>query len=474
MPKTMYLYRVKQTYYFRCRIPSDLVATFPLAELRRSLRTTNLTQARKLLKAWCYKAEHTFTLMRSGMLVQDQIRCLAEAFCYEGGKPKSCDVGGLVVDSKPAANISAAIKDFRLSRLVRKYVEEYKSTEKADGPSIYEIETKCWMFTRIVGDVDIRTIARDTILDFLTVLKRLPRNMSKQKAYAGKTIAEVLEMQPTDTMSDTTIVNYMVRVNSFFTWAVRVGHIDRNPADGIKHGKTKLVRADELRKAYAPEDICKLVDGYLGMREEEKAKLKASPDRFWIPLISLYSGLRLNEICQLNTNDVKQDEETAVWYFHVEITEGDEKMIKSAAARRKVPVHDDLISLGILEYCRYKADSGAPRLWMNLKRTDRGYHKNFINWFLGNGQTKGFLRVKVTDDSKLNFHSFRHTFINELKQKRADERILVEIAGHSNKSMTFGRYGKPYGLVEKREVINMLQYQINIEALKVVARCTLE
>jgi integrase len=473
MPKTMYLYRVKQTYYFRCRIPSDLVATFPLAEIRRSLKTTNLTHARKLLKAWCYKAEHTFTLMRSGMLAQDQIRGLAEAFCYEGGKPKSCDVGGLVEDSQPAANITAAGKDYRLSRLVRKYVEEYKTTEKADGPSIYEIETKCWMFTRIVGDVDIRIITRGTILSFLKVLKQLPRNMSKQKAYAGKTIEEVVEMQPQDTMSDTTIVNYMVRVNSFFAWAVRVGHIDRNPADGVKHGKTKLVRADELRKAYAPGDINRLMQAYLDMKDEEKVRFKGSPDRFWIPLISLYSGLRLNEICQLNTHDVKLDEETEVWYFHVEVTEGDEKMIKSAAARRKVPVHDDLIRLGILEYRNCKIETGAPRLWMNLKRTDRGYHKNFINWFLGNGQTKGFLRTRVTVDTKLNFHSFRHTFINELKQKRADERILVELAGHSNKSLTFGRYGKPYGLKEKQEVVNMLDYGVNIELLKSVAWWTL-
>lgn len=363
---------------------------------------------------------------------------------------------------------------YQLSKLVESYIDEYKATEKADGPSIYEIETKCWMFTRIVGDVDIRAITRDTVLDFLKVLKQLPRNMNKLKAYAGKTIAEVLETQPTDTMSDTTIVNYMVRVNSFFTWAVRVGHIDRNPADGIKPGKAKLVRADELRKAYTPEDIRKLVDAFLDMRDEEKAKLKTSPDRFWIPLISLYSGLRLNEICQLNTDDVKQDEETAVWYFHVEITEGDEKMIKSAAARRKVPVHNDLISLGLLKYCKCKADSGTPRLWMNLKRTDRGYHKNFINWFLGNGQTKGFLRTKVTDDGKLNFHSFRHTFINELKQKRADERILVEMAGHSNKSMILGRYGKPYGLIEKQEVVNMLQYPVDVEALKLVSKLTSE
>lgn len=471
MQKTSYLFKLKDTFYFRCRIPADLHYMFPCKEFKRSLKTSSLTSARKLLKSWCCKCEDTFTMLRSGVLDSEQATLLAAGLVCDGSRAKR-DQDASMVKTKDVIAIPST--RYLLSTLVESYIAEYRTTEKADGPSIYEIETKCWMFVRIVGDVDIRTVTRDTVLDFLKVLKQLPRNMSKHKTYSGKSIAEVLEMQPTDTMSDTTIVNYMVRVNSFFTWAVRVGHIERNPADGVKHGKTKLVRADELRKAYTSEDIGRLVGAYLGMKDEEKARLKDSPDRFWIPLISLYSGLRLNEICQLNTDDVKQDEETEVWYLHVEVTEGDEKMIKSAAARRKVPLHNDLIALGLLEYCKCKAKSGAPRLWMNLKRTDRGYHKNFINWFLGNGQRKGFLRDRVTGDGKLNFHSFRHTFINELKQKRADERILVEVAGHSNKSMTFGRYGKPYGLLEKREVVNMLQYAVDVEAVKSVARWTLE
>lgn len=44
MSKTMYLYRVKKTYYFRCRIPSDLINMFPLQEVRRSLKTTSLSE----------------------------------------------------------------------------------------------------------------------------------------------------------------------------------------------------------------------------------------------------------------------------------------------------------------------------------------------------------------------------------------------------------------------------------------------
>jgi integrase len=469
MSKTTYLLRVNQTYYFRCRIPLDLQEMLPWKEFKRSLKTESLTNARKLLKVWCYKAEHVFTLLRSGVLTEEQARSLASEFIDKGlrtGTPG--DQGNQGADQQRLIPVKVTSQEFQLSKIVETYIQEYKTTEKASGPSIYEIETKCWLFVRVAGDMDIREVTRDTVIDFLKVLKKLPKNMSKFKVYDGKSIEEVLAMQPKDTLSDTTINNYLVRVNSFFTWAVRVGYIGRNPAEGVRHGRAKLIRADELRKAYGQDDLKKLVAGYSCLTQDEKAKLKGSPDRFWIPLISLYSGLRLNEICQLNTDDVKQDEETGVWYFHVEVTEGDDKMIKSAAARRKIPVHNELIDLGLLRYCQSMTEKGVSRLWMNLKQTNRGYHKNFVNWFLGNGVTLGFLRSKVTEDKKLNFHSFRHTFINELKQKMVDGRILIELAGHSNKSMTFGRYGKPYGLKDKL-VVNMLDFQINIQSLQRIA-----
>lgn len=489
MPTNTHLYLFRSTYYFRCRIPADLKEVFGGSDdFKRSLRTKSLIQARKLLKTWSYKAECVFTLLRSGMLTERHIDKLLADFKKNCLERKGIGYVAGMPDSKEgvrASGIEGVVgaceglqgivePKVMLSDVVETYITEYQTTGKVGGPTQYELETKCRQFVKVVGDRDIRNITRTTVLDYLKVLKQLPKNMSKNRMYDGKTIEEVLEMQPKDVMSDTTLNNYLVRVNSFFSWAVQVGYIDRNPADGVKHGKTKLVRADELRKAYAPEDLCKLVDGYIGMRDEEKAKLKTCPDRFWIPLISLYSGLRLNEICQLNTEDIKQDEETGVWFFHVEITDGDEKMIKSAAARRKIPLHQDLITLGLLDYRKHLVSLGAPRLWMNLKLASRGYHKNFANWFLGNGSRNGFLRKHVTQDDKLNFHSFRHTFINALKQKKVDEFILAEMAGHSNKSMTFGRYGKPFGLADKQQVVNMLDYGVNLESLRGMAKITLE
>ncbi len=41
-------------------------------------------------------------------------------------------------------------------------------------------------------------------------------------------------------------------------------------------------------------------------------------------------------------------------------------------------------------------------------------------------------------------YGFRHTFIDELKQKGIEESLVAQIVGHTHQSMTFGRYGKKY------------------------------
>jgi len=71
-----YLYQVKHTYYYRERIPNDLLCYFPSKDLRRSLRTKNLKSARKLSRLCTAKTEEVFTMIRSGVMTETQLeRC---------------------------------------------------------------------------------------------------------------------------------------------------------------------------------------------------------------------------------------------------------------------------------------------------------------------------------------------------------------------------------------------------------------
>jgi hypothetical protein len=49
-------------------------------DFKQSLKTKSLKQARKLLRVWNFRTEETFTLMRCGMLSDEQIKKLADNY----------------------------------------------------------------------------------------------------------------------------------------------------------------------------------------------------------------------------------------------------------------------------------------------------------------------------------------------------------------------------------------------------------
>jgi integrase len=187
-------------------------------------------------------------------------------------------------------------------------------------------------------------------------------------------------------------------------------------------------RNDEQRKAYSVEDLQTIVNNL--------PKEQGKPERYWIPLIAMYSGLRLDEICQLHSDDVQQLD--GVWCFN--INDNKDKKLKNDSSKRVLPIHPVLITRGLTKYVESIKKLDMPRLWMNLSwREADGYSNSFGSWY------RRFNRGNITQDSCKVFHSFRHTVTDTLKQAGVIETVIAELVGHSNSaSMTMGRYGKRY------------------------------
>ncbi|HET6519926.1 MAG TPA: hypothetical protein VFG47_08900 [Geminicoccaceae bacterium] len=60
----------------------------------------------------------------------------------------------------------------------------------------------------------------------------------------------------------------------------------------------------------------------------------------WVPLVAAFSGMRSGKICELAVEDVKEAD--GVPYFEVTAA-------KTEAGVRRVPVHPQLVRLGLLE-----------------------------------------------------------------------------------------------------------------------------
>jgi len=246
-------------------------------------------------------------------------------------------------------------------------------------------------------------------------------------------------MKDVEPMSPSTVNKYLSRVGALLIWCVRQGYINRNPAEGLSINRN--VKEEDERSAYTEDDLKKLIPS-LGKFKN------VDPERYFVPLIGMLSGARLNEICQLYLEDIKEIEDT--WCF--DINDEKDKRLKTMSSRRVIPVHPRLVELGFLEYVEQLRKSGAERVWPNLERGRDGYSHRFGKWYQRHN------RRYVTLDKKKCFHSFRHTVANNLKQNGVAESVIAEILGHANGSITTGRYGKRYRPGVLLEALMLLDY----------------
>jgi len=173
MAHSLHLYQIKDTYYFRCRIPADLKVWFAgKDDIKRTLKTKSLTHARRQLTLWSYKAEHVFTMIRSGILTPSQMQRLVHEFknndlriYQEMGSLSVPDVHAVATSSAKGSEDAArkAVKVNLLSVVVEKYISEYNapknlvSKKRYRGINIFmlacqEYSSPYWMTFKQVQD----------------------------------------------------------------------------------------------------------------------------------------------------------------------------------------------------------------------------------------------------------------------------------------------------------------------------------
>ncbi len=67
--------------------------------------------------------------------------------------------------------------------------------------------------------------------------------------------------------------------------------------------------------------------------------------RFWVPLLALFHGARVEEFCDLYRRDIQQDE-GGTWFMHIrpwkDEDSGERRTLKTFAATRRVPIHTEV------------------------------------------------------------------------------------------------------------------------------------
>lgn len=425
-----YLVKRDRYWHFRFRVPCDLTGTLGKRELHKSLRLRERTDALKLGRRLASEIERTMAALRIELahrLLSDSLDDLVAPHLK-----RLSSLLGSSEHRRGGPTVSSAVAD---------YIEERKA--RWAPKTVLAYEQAMDLLRTELGSKSLNMVTRAHAVAFQNKLARTPANLTKR--YPGLTWDEVLLLEPPPTPMTATTANKLLSiVSGFFKWVVKQGRLRTNPFFGL--GVSDSRRADAERDAFTSEEL-KLVFSHDQFHEP----LERWSTKQWLPYIALFSGLRIEEACQLKPTDVRMVD--GVWIFDVRA--GDGQQLKTIASNRIVPIHSKLIEVGFLSYLAQVRDDGHSQLWPDLKRGAGGLLSSaYSKWF------SRFKRSAGITNSRIVFHSFRHTFINQLKQNSAPEAAIKQLVGHVDSSITTGRYGKTLPAPILSRSVEMLSFDL--------------
>jgi integrase len=303
------------------------------------------------------------------------------------------------------------------------------------------------LIREIVGDqTPVDTVDYDACLRVRTVLARLPAN--RTKLYGDLTIDQAIARaakEGSPLLATVTQERYLAALRDILDLAAKKRLVTVNPAEGLKPIKRDAVAASDKRKPFTLQQI---VEFFKSDFYKECAKhLPAfahdkSGWRFWLPLLCLFLGMRPNEAAQLHLADLKRTQK-GTWYLDIEATadEDDEsngaaKTLKTAASRRKIPLHPELIKIGFVQFVDERKKSG-PRLFPDLKPDSYGNHATYaLKRF-----RETYLPQAIKIEPRQSFYSFRHSWRDALRRIDAQPATLQALGAWSQGKLTSDDYG---------------------------------
>ncbi len=331
-------------------------------------------------------------------------------------------------------------------------------------------------FISCFGDLPVDQITKPLLTEFMDLLQRCPRNVPHviRRASLKDRIAwgEKPANLPQRRLARRTVnAKGLGSISAALTMAEKLGHIAVNPCVGM--GLT-ITEADVVkREPYSLRDLRRIFATSVYVGTIDIPVSGCGTAAHWLPLIALFSGARLEELGQLLVGDVKVIE--GLWCIHVtDLPDDDDdedeedrkawwgednaKAVKTASARRYVPVHAELVRCGFLDFVAERRKNGFRRLFPELKayrgRTTKEWSKFWAR----------HTDEHVTDSPSKTFHSFRHLFVSMLRCAGVDRDVIKAIVGHANKDVTAG-YGRIDGALFSIAVLNEALQKVRVEGL---------
>ena len=327
--------------------------------------------------------------------------------------------------------------------------------------STRELESTIDDLIEIIGDIPILKVTPNNARDFKKIISSLPKYRNQSPRYRGLTIKQILSLDGVEGQEPKNINKLIYRVRVFFKWLKNnySEYVPQNHFDGLSIQEKKF---DKPRDIFTNKELHKIFDTtpFLNntIRNPHRRNKLAS---YFVPIIAIHTGMRLEEICQLRLEDVYKEGTVDI----IRVTISKETKLKTVTSQRIVPIHENLKRVGFLEYCNYMKKQKKERVFWDLTKSRDGYGRNIGRYFM-----EYLRKVGVYEFQSKVFHSLRHTFITTLLQNGVREEVVNGLCGHKQKTMSTTIYfkgGFPSDLLYE-EGISKLNFEgINFGKLKI-------
>lgn len=441
-------------FYLRRHVPTDIQPIIGRAEVWRSLKTDSLQTALRRLPLMTAALESEFERVRhdAGLTVDETIL-----------RPFGDDLSVPLKRIDPAEDEVAVPRQLSLAEAYARYMDDPTHRWSPSTRQAYET-TRKFVVGIIGSEVPVEEVSRAHCRDYLDTLRFMPRNASKRFPKLSLKAASDLARERGDIelISAANANSHLANFSSFLNWAVNEEVIVRNPMRNLRLPDT--VAKKDKRHPFSAQQLQAIFNAplYRGCQDGERGYAKLGEDRprnarFWVPLIGLHTGMRLNEICQLDVTDIREIEGIqCIVVSEVSLDGAGEKKLKTGASERLIPVHPTLIACGFLAFVRERQRARHKKLFYEVDPGPRGKRAvAFSKWFTQFARACGAYRTRTS------FHSFRHNFRDELRGARIDHDIAMVLGGWTrggNSGFASENYGSGFRVNVLAEAIANLRF----------------
>jgi integrase len=324
------------------------------------------------------------------------------------------------------------------------------------------------LLIRVTGKEDVRLLKQQDAVQFRHALTKLPKSFGKSPSHHTRPITEIIaeaEALPADKrgMSTPTLNRYIDHLSALVNAARDEGiTIDPKLKPGsLRRRETRRSR-DKKRTFTQDELMTFFAHPYFNPGDLKKGKVKKFVRRrasglYWVPIICAYSGCRREEIAGISPQQIKETD--GLWYFEIRFEET--RRVKNHVSVRNVPLHDDLIKLGFLDYVESAQERNQSVLFPDLKEAAA----KILGRKAGRMMARLVKEIWGKDGQGLSLNSMRHYVQHVLDlDPLVPDKVSRDIMGHEGKDVHTSTYGAASPLIALKAAIDRLPSVLPVTA----------